>query len=57
VSKGFVDREELHLEAMRAWPRIAAALERNNDMFAWTLSNGGKPESGDTEQEQPPDKE
>lgn len=37
VSKGFVDREELLLNAMRAWPRIAEALERNNHMFAHSL--------------------
>lgn len=37
VSKGFVDREELLLAAMRSWPRIAVALERNNHMFAYSL--------------------
>ena len=42
VSKGFVDREELILEAMRSWPRIAMALERNNHMFAYSI--GALPE-------------
>lgn len=37
ISKGFVDREELNIEAMRAWPKIADALELNNRMFAHSL--------------------
>lgn len=39
LSRGFVEREMLTMEAMRAWPRIADALERNNHMFAWSLDN------------------
>ena len=42
VSKGFVDREHLQLDAMRSWTRIADALERNNQMFAWSLSQGAQ---------------
>jgi hypothetical protein len=37
VSKGYVDREQLLLAAMGSWPRIAIALERNNQMFAHSL--------------------
>jgi hypothetical protein len=39
VSKGFTDRENLTLNAMFAWQRIATALERNNEMFAATLQS------------------
>jgi hypothetical protein len=38
ISKGFVDREQLQIEAMRSWARIADALDRNNQMVAWSLS-------------------
>jgi hypothetical protein len=37
VSKGFTDREELIINALGAWDRIAKALERNNEMFAATI--------------------
>ncbi len=42
LSKGFVDREHLILGALVAWQRIAHALERNNEMFAATLSSPGE---------------
>ena len=49
VSKGFTDRENLTLNAMFAWQRIATALERNNEMFAATLQSAtaSKPNDGD----------
>lgn len=37
VSKGFVDREQLQLQALHSWPRIADALELNNRLFAHSL--------------------
>lgn len=38
LSRGFLDREMLLIEAMRAWSRIADALERNNKLFEATIS-------------------
>lgn len=34
VTKGFIDRETMLIDAMTAWPRIATALERSNEMFS-----------------------
>jgi len=30
---GFIARDNLMLDSWRAWPRIAAALERNNELY------------------------
>jgi hypothetical protein len=38
VSKGFTDREELILNALGAWERIAKALELNNELFRLTVA-------------------
>jgi hypothetical protein len=57
VSKGFTDREELLLEAMRSWPKIAIALELNNHMFAQSLgllSEQQRSPSGESGEGQPP---
>lgn len=43
ISKGFIDREQLQIEAMRAWPRIAAALEDNNRILAATIGKQAPP--------------
>lgn len=37
ISQGFAERDMLNVQSMIAWQRIAAALERNNEMFAATL--------------------
>jgi hypothetical protein len=49
VSKGFTDRENLILNAMFAWQRIAAALERNNEMFAATIQANAPEKQTDEE--------
>lgn len=51
ISKGFTDRENLTLNAMFAWQRIATALERNNEMFAATLQSAtaSNPNDGEVE--------
>lgn len=47
VSQGFADREQLNIEAMRSWLRIASALEKNNQMFELTISQNRGPKDGD----------
>ncbi|MDB5659224.1 MAG: hypothetical protein JWS10_1839 [Cypionkella sp.] len=32
VSRGFVNREEMLIQAMKAWPRIAEAIEQSNSI-------------------------
>jgi hypothetical protein len=44
VSKGFTDRENLTLNAMFAWQRIATALERNNELVAGMMTPQQGPE-------------
>lgn len=44
ISKGFTDREQLIINALFAWQRIATALERNNVMFAATIQGNAPPE-------------
>jgi hypothetical protein len=38
LATGFGERDMLQLDAFRAWPRIADALEANNKLLASTLS-------------------
>ncbi|MDE1915968.1 MAG: hypothetical protein KGJ57_07890 [Sphingomonadales bacterium] len=38
LATGFGERDQLQLNAFRSWPRIADALEANNQMLASTLS-------------------
>ena len=47
ISKGFTDREQLIINALFAWQRIAVALERNNVMFAATLQPDAPPQMPD----------
>jgi hypothetical protein len=49
VSKGFTDRENLTLNAMFAWQRIAAALERNNELVAGMMTAQASPASPPSE--------
>lgn len=46
LTQGFVDRDLLNLNAMAAWPRIAAALEAANDMARGTIQPAENSETG-----------
>lgn len=51
VTQGFVDREALLINAMIAWPRIATALERSNELFGPAQSDQPSSQAGDTKWE------
>ena len=45
LSRGFYEREETAITAQRAWPRIADALESNNELLRKALNQNGPDEA------------